>query len=470
MPTPTDTAVELLARLSDETERLDRIDKYLRGEHDGPYTPRKASREYKILAQRSVTNLLPLVVNGLAQSLYVDGYRSGDTDEPASAWRHWQHNGLDARQSAIHRAALSYGRAYVVVVPGKDAEGAEAVPTVRGYSPRRMIAAYADDDDEWPEYAVRWASATVEGKSGRRVWFYDDETVHVFTSTSADGGDLAPEDSYEHGAGVTPVVEFRHLPDLEGRALGEVEPLIALQDRANQSTFDLLVAQTFSSFKIRTVSGMAPKFDDDGNPVPLPVDAARLLMATDPDTKFSQLDETDLRPLLDSIDAAVRHMAVVSQTPPSDLLGQLVNLSAEAITAARDGANRRRAETQAVFGECWEKVLRLCELVLGGDADTSAQVSWRDMEGRSLAQIADALGKLAQTLEVPVEALWPRIPGVTQTDIEAWQRMRATDRAADPLSKLADHVNQTAGGDGGLDNVINAADVAASAATGAASG
>src|SRR5690606_33641037 len=126
----------------------------------------------------------------------------------------------------------------------------------------------------------------------------------------------------------------------------------------------------------------------------LPVDAARLLMASDPDTKFSQLDETDLRPLLESIDAAVRHMAVVSQTPPSDLLGQLVNLSAEAITAARDGANRRRAETQAVFGECWEKVLRLCELVLGGTADTSAQVSWRDMEGRSLAQVADALGKL----------------------------------------------------------------------------
>jgi hypothetical protein len=45
---------------------------------------------------------------------------------------------------------------------------------------------------------------------------------------------------------------------------------------------------------------------------------------------------------------------------------------------------------------------------------------WQDTTARSLAQSVDALGKLAQMLEVPKRALWGRIPGVTQTDVQEW--------------------------------------------------
>jgi hypothetical protein len=55
-----------------------------------------------------------------------------------------------------------------------------------------------------------------------------------------------------------------------------------------------------------------------------------------------------------------------------------------------------------------------------GDAaaakDFKSQVLWRDMESRSLSQAADALGKLADSLGVPVEMLWEKIPGWTQND------------------------------------------------------
>jgi hypothetical protein len=66
--------------------------------------------------------------------------------------------------------------------------------------------------------------------------------------------------------------------------------------------------------------------------------------------------------------------------------------------------------------------------------DTSAQVVWRDTTPRSLAQVADALGKLAQLLDVPPRALWERIPGVTETDIKRWELM-AEDR--DGLGDMA---------------------------------
>jgi hypothetical protein len=40
------------------------------------------------------------------------------------------------------------------------------------------------------------------------------------------------------------------------------------------------------------------------------------------------------------------------------------------------------------------------------------------MGSRSLAQAADALGKLAQMLGVPVEMLWEQIPGWTDQDVQ----------------------------------------------------
>jgi hypothetical protein len=444
-PDAIDVAARILPRFRAEADRLDRVDRYLRNEPDGPYTPRSASNEYKLLAKRSRTNLLPLVINGVAQALYVEGYRRSDGGDQAPAWQWWQANGLDARQSAIHRAALAYGSAYVTVTAGVDDLGV-SLPVIRGVSPRRMIAVYDDiTGDDWPVYVLRVDPAEVSDRRSL-VRLYDDEAVYFL---SLDDGAERPDyvETRPHNLGVCPVVRFADVPDLEARAPGEAEPLIPVQDRLNQTVFDLLVAQTFSSFKLRTVSGMAPKLDANGNPVPLAVDARRLLMAKDADTRFGQLDETDLRPLLESADAAIRHLAVISQTPPQDLLGQLANLSAEALAAARDGQTRKRVEVEHVFGESWEQVLRLAAHVAGdaeGARDRAAQVTWRDMEARSLAQVADALGKIATMLGVPVEALWERIPGVTATDLAEWRRLRASDQAGDPMRRLAASVERQA--------------------------
>lgn len=375
---------------------------------------------------------MPLVVNGVAQALYVEGYRRSDATTPAGGWQWWQANGLDARQSAIHRAALSYGTAYVTVTPGIDDLGT-AMPQVRGVSPRRMLAVYDDDADDWPVWALRVDPSQVGNDKRWLLRLYDDTAVY-FLSVDPHGDRPEYIETRTHDVGLCPVVAFRDVPDLEGRATGEVEPLIPVQDRLNQTIFDTLVAQTFGSFKVRHVSGMAPQVDEHGNPRPLHVDQRRFLMAADPDTRWGQLDETDLRPLLDSADAAMRHMAVISQTPPQDLLGNLANLSAEALAAARDGQTRKRVECEHLFGEAWEQTLRLAAHVGGdrdGARDRAAQVTWRDVEARSLVQVADALGKIATQLGVPAEALWSRIPGVTQTDIEQWRTLRTADRAAD---------------------------------------
>jgi hypothetical protein len=75
-----------------------------------------------------------------------------------------------------------------------------------------------------------------------------------------------------------------------------------------------------------------------------------------------------------------------------------------------------------------DQTLRLGAQLEGDTAaaeDVLAQVTWQDMEIRSMAQAVDALGKAATMLQIPVRALWSRIPGVTKNDVDEWiaQRM-----------------------------------------------
>ena len=63
------------------------------------------------LARDSQTMYLPLVLDTFAQSMKVEDYFSGvDAGARARAWKHWQRNNLDARQTGITRAALQSAR------------------------------------------------------------------------------------------------------------------------------------------------------------------------------------------------------------------------------------------------------------------------------------------------------------------------------------------------------------------------
>jgi hypothetical protein len=216
-------------------------------------------------------------------------------------------------------------------------------------------------------------------------------------------------------------VRFANQLDLEGRADGEVEPFIPVAARINQTVFDRLVVQRFGSWVVRTISGMAKPDGEDAAAARLRLKVEDLLIAEDPDTKFGTLAATPLDGFIEAAKADIMALAAVSQTPAHELLGQLANLSAEALAAARASLTAKVQERQTSFGESWEQLLRLSSWVMGdedGARDRSAQVRWRDTEIRSMAQAADALGKMATMLGFPVEVLWERVPGMTQQDID----------------------------------------------------
>lgn len=413
-----------------ERERLDKIDKWLRWDHDKPHSPRQATKEYKALEDRAQTPWLALVVTSVAQALYVDGYRSGDATENAGPWDWWQINGMDSRQSAIHRAALGYGHSYVKVLPGVDDFG-ERMPVMHGMSPRRMITFYDEPEhDDWPHFALQADPAKVNGSAGWALRVYDDNDVYFLQADSIGTGFTYIE-RREHRLGRCPVVRFTNQLDLEGRTPGEVEPFIPLAARIDQTTFDRLVVQRFSSWIVRTIAGMAkPDSDEEAAAVSMILSAGELLVSESADTKFGSLPATPLDGFIKAAEADIRQLAAVSQTPAHEMLGQMANLSAEALAAASASLMAKVEERRYSFGESYEQMLRLAGWVMGDtDAarDRSAQVRWRDTAIRSLAQAADALGKLAQMLQVPVELLWEKIPGFTQQDIDNAKRLKPPD-------------------------------------------
>lgn len=416
------TARRLLKLREAEQPRLQRIADYMAGKHASVYVPAGARAEYRWLIDRAKVKILPLVVTVVSQNMYVDGYRPKGSDDNAAPWAVWQANRLDARQHGVHRAALTYGASYVVVMPGQP------VPVITPFSPRRLTALYADPvNDEWPIYAIEdRIENTAKGKR-RVVRVYDEQARYTLTG-NVDGSALKLDENgvMRHGMGVCPVVRFVNSDDLDGDGvIGEVEPLIDAQDQLNMTTFNLLMAQQYAAFRQRWVTGMAPPQDSDGNPIePFRSRVDGLFVAEDADTKFGEFGQTDLKGYLDSREATIRHISTLSQVPPYHLLGQMVNLSAEALAAARDGLDRKIDERESLFGEGWEQALRLAGLAAGDkDAweDTAAQVVWRDTSARSLAQTVDALGKLVTMLGVPPQELWERVPGVTQTDVERWK-------------------------------------------------
>jgi hypothetical protein len=117
-------------------------------------------------------------------------------------------------------------------------------------------------------------------------------------------------------------------------------------------------------------------------------------------------------------------MSTICQVPPYHLLGQVANMSAEALAAARDGFDRKIEELQAALTDPWRNVFRLTDLAAGnkdGWNDLFGQILWRDTSARAFGSTIQGLAVVSAQLGVPAEELWSRIPGATADDVVNWR-------------------------------------------------
>ena len=438
-----------------EAPRLERIDAAMR-----PWTTDRALRSLEIkgvtgdvsngplaplvgLARKAQTNFLPLVLDIFSQGLKVDNYLTGSKDRSGGAavdtarpWVWWQRNKFDARQTGIHRAALQYGVAYVTVLPSMDPmiSGPPEAAYLRGVSPRQMTAVYGERmewdprkggpvDDDWPIMAMEMRGLAIRLYDEEKVHFVGVKTVPISALGWKDPSYLRAAnfeyiESRDHGIGVCPVIRYQDRILLEGEEqYGIVEPLLSIQDRIDETTFEMLVAQYYAAFKQRYVMGWIPKDQSEA----MRQAASDTWFFKDPQVKVGQFDETDLTRYIESKGSAVRDLAAIGQIPAQNLgIEGIANISEATLAGLEAGKDRKSGEIETSLGESHEQMLRTCAHITGDETsaqDFASEVKWRDSTARSFAQTVDGLVKLGQGLGIPDEILWEDIPGWTREKI-----------------------------------------------------
>jgi hypothetical protein len=464
-----DMSVRALMARQSEQARLRRISNYIKGHQDPPYTPKGVNAEYRWIAKKAKRNFLPLVISVISENLHVDGYRASGTtanemaapQKPQPEWDAFRANRMVSRQHGVHRSVIKYGSSYVVVLPGRmasDEEQGQNVPVIRPVSPRRMTAFYADEvDDEWPQFAIEVNVINLpQGSARLMVYVYDEVNRYILMGNASrepaqSGLAIADPDNVllngqpviaAHGMNMCPVVRFLHETDLDGEddCTGEIEPLIPIQDQINFDTFNLMISTQFAAFRQRWVTGMAPVDEVGDEAAPFRPGVDRVWASDDSETRFGEFGETALQPYSTVREDGIRHMSTISQIPPYHLLGQVANMSAEALAAARDGLDRKIQELQAGMTDPWRNVFRLTDLAAGnkdGWNDLFGTVVWRDTSARAFGATIDGLTKIAQMLGVPEEELWARVPGATADDVSSWQLAAQRQKAQELVQQIA---------------------------------
>lgn len=443
MPLSNSDVLDVFKELKDARDadlvRLNRIRSYLRDDPDRRLTglPSGTPRDVTRLAMLSRVNVLKFIVNSRVQAMYVDGYRAPRAASDQDAWLAWQANGFDARQIGVHRTTLAYGTGYVTVLPGGD------MPVLRGVSPRQMTALYGEDD-MWPVYALEKRRA----RSGL-VWrVYDNEAVYTISEPKDGSPEVSKVELHKAkdmgGRPVCPVVRYRETSDLDDMSVGIVEPFIPLQDQINITTFGLQVAQHYGAFRQRYILGWLAESEEQK----LKAGASKLwTFEEQPDEiEVGEFEQTNLDGYIKSREASLKHLATVSQTPAHELIGEMVNISADALVAAEASKRRAITENQTVIGESHEQVFGLVSRYQGAQVDPLAYVRWKDTEARALGQLVDALGKSVQMLGIPPQALWERIAdamGVSDQELQSWKDLAAQD---DSFARLEQTLERQASG------------------------
>ena len=435
-----------------ERQGLDRIYEYSKGLRGRPVIPDGSSDEVKDLARLSIKNVLALVRDSFAQNLSVVGYRNATAREDAPAWDLWQRNSMDARQAEVHRPALTYGAAYVTVTPGPDG------PVFRPRSPRQILAVYADPAlDLWPQYALETWVAQKDAKPRRVGVMYDDTFMYELDLGEMPVSEIEgasrfarPMDNVtvleamRHGATyegrpVCPVVRFVNARDADDLIVGEIEPLILLQDAINNVNFDRLLVSRFGANPQRVITGWSGPAADV-----LKASAMRVWTFDDPDVKASAFPAASVEPYNSILEEMLSHVAMVAQISPSQVTGKMINVSAEALAAAEANQQRKLAAKRESFGEAWELVLRLGVEMAGETtaedvADTAdnagAEVVWRDTEARSFGAVVDGVTKLASA-GIPIEHLLTMVPGMTQQQVQAIKETLRGGQVSSLVDKL----------------------------------
>lgn len=428
---------KLNAELDKRNAKISLFNDYYEGNHPLPRAPERAKGAFRRWLRMSRSNWMALVVETKAERLAVQGIRYGkDQSADEDAWRLWQANGLDTGSGMVHLEALINGESYMLVAP--DPAGGD-IPLMLPEHPTQMIVAR---DPARPGQRAAAFKKWLDDTGVVNGTLYLPDAIWKIQSDRPvrEGQDLktirwepreVADEEYPlpNPIGEVPVVPFRNRARLLGPGRSELDGVTDTQDRINETLFQRVMAGQYSAFRQRYVTGLDVEMDEEtGLPKkPFEPNASELWFTSNPEARFGDFAETSLDGYLSSIAADVQHIAAQTSTPPHYLLGEMVNLAAEALKAAEASLISKVRDRQKQFGESWEEVFRLAFTLMNDERSSivDAEMIWQNPEFRTEGQLVDALTKMA-TLGVPRKVLWERW-GASPQEIARWDAMGVAD-------------------------------------------
>jgi hypothetical protein len=455
--TPAAWLERLEKRLDDRWFRvMGRCDAYFEGDHNIAYATAQWREAFGALLGPAIDNWCPLIVESSTERMEVQGFRFGkSTSADAAAWDIWQANGLDSWSDVAHTEAVKLGEAYWLIEP--PARNSSDPPRITFETPMQMIVATAPgnprqrvaalkkwvDEDEFayanvylPGQVAKYRSQE-KARDGRRI---------QWVRRQDDPGGSNP-------LGEVPVVPLLNAPDRFARGSSDLKVAFPIQDALNKLLCDMLLTSEYLAFPQRVLLGIeVPKDPVTGQPISsAQLQAARSrLWAFEPardssgnqlpgiQPKIDQFDAVDLANYVNARQHLVRALTAKTRTPPHYILGEIVNASGDALTAAEAGLTSKVRKKLRFVGEGHEDAMRLAFKAMGDTAKaavTSAETIWRDPERVTLAQLADAAQK-QKDIGVPWEILMEFL-GYGPTEIGRMQTMQLAQSLFGPIGAPA---------------------------------
>lgn len=429
--TPGTWLSHLEKKLADQQREIKLYEDYYDGRHRLAFATLKFRQSFGYLFRALADNWCELVVDAPVERLFVEGFRFGK-NKPGdqNAWDIWQANGLDSESVMAHTESVKDGRSYLLIGPDEHGTGypqitvEHASQVVVEHAPGnrriRLAALKKWRDDDGHEYATLYLPD--------RIWKWETKEPARYAPPDGVGRNWVPRAGEESGRNPTtpivPIIPLYNNPTMLGDGRSDLMPAIPLQDAINKEVADMLVASEFAAFQQRVVTGLEVASDKDGKPDPSMEQKAavnRIWALENPDAKVFSLPASDLGNYTKAIELLLQHLAAQTRTPPHYLLGQIVNVSGDALKAAETGLVSKVKRKQIDFSDSWEEAIRLALKLKGGvqpEKPMNAETIWRDPEYRSEGEMVDAALK-RRALGVPLEAIWEMI-GASPQQVTDW--------------------------------------------------
>lgn len=461
--TPHDLLAKGLNEIDYDTDAEKRW-RFYEGRNERPFAPKGVNDEYQALRDMAALPLTRLAVRTPVQRLSIVGVRTDDGSEVDDALMEvMRFNRIPSRQRTLYIHGLVFGYAIASVWPNRQNP---QTPYIYIEDPRNI---YLHLDPSNP-YETDWAVKVWQDSPTRVVAvLYTDAMVYRFEADHAEDAQFYPSDfeqtdAYRNPMGRVPFVVFAPARNSNGSAESMIDALIPQQRAIDTMRFNVLLAAQFAAFRQRVVVGFDPvqrdaegqpifKKDSQGNLVtdsngqPIPIinspgraGVDRLIVFPSPDTKITDLPESDLTNYVAVINMLVATFASTAQVPPQYLVGDFKNVSGDLMTATEATLRSLVSELQTQFSDSWLAVFDLVNLARGEEPlDLSAQIVWADATPLDLSQVADAASKMVPQ-GAPLEMFLEMMPGATPQRVKRWMSMSSnamTRQMATQLSAAA---------------------------------